>query len=425
MTTQQRARNPRLFLYSACAIALQTIIALVGVELVLRILDLRYLRLENGSNTLPYQHDPEIGWVPIANWVGPFTGLRTTTVRQNSLGLRDIEHEGGPRPTIMVVGDSFVWGYDVEAKERFTDLLRRPFSQYRIVNAGVAEYGTDQEYLLLQRLWSKLTPQVVVLIFSQSNDRADNSGNLANDDYFKPYIAQTPHGDWQFRGQPVPHPRYTYFRENWFVRNSLLGRLAVSAYVHLRQPRVRVPDPTEHLMGMMRDLVEARGSKFLVGLQVAEPQLETFLQAEKIPYVTLDGAVQYRDDGSHWTPSGHVVVAERVGMLLTKAGIRPDDDYDYTIENHDEVVRIYPREAMAFVSRGSAYAARGQFERAILDYDEAIRLDPGNVVALHMRGLAHRDSGRLDRAIADLDEAARLSPANAALFQQSRPELAR
>jgi hypothetical protein len=260
VTTTQRARNTRFFLYSACAIALQTFIALIGAELVLRILDLRYLRLENGSNQLPYQHDPEIGWVPIANWVGPFGGFRTTTVRQNSLGLRDIEHDGAPRPTIIVVGDSFVWGYDVEANERFTELLRRRFSQYRIVNAGVAGYGTDQEYLLLRRLWSKLTPQVVVLVYSQSNDRVDNSGNMANDDYFKPYIEQTPHGDWRFRGQPVPHPRYSYFRENWFVRNVLLGRLAVSAYVHLRHPRVRVPDPTEHLIGMMRDLVEGANS---------------------------------------------------------------------------------------------------------------------------------------------------------------------
>jgi tetratricopeptide (TPR) repeat protein len=118
------------------------------------------------------------------------------------------------------------------------------------------------------------------------------------------------------------------------------------------------------------------------------------------------------------------VVAERVGLLLTKAEIRPDDGHDYTIEDHDEVIRVYPRDAMAFISRGKAYAARGQFERAIRDYDEAIRLDPGSVIALQMGGLAYRASGRFDRAIADLDEAARLNPANARLFQQLRPELA-
>ena len=45
----------------------------------------------------------------------------------------------------MFVGDSFVWGYDVEASERFTELLRDEFPGIRIVNAGVNAYGTDQD----------------------------------------------------------------------------------------------------------------------------------------------------------------------------------------------------------------------------------------------------------------------------------------
>ena len=39
-----------------------------------------------------------------------------SSVRHNSLGLRDIEHDAAPKPTIAFIGDSFVWGYDVGAE---------------------------------------------------------------------------------------------------------------------------------------------------------------------------------------------------------------------------------------------------------------------------------------------------------------------
>lgn len=94
----------RFALLFVCAIALQAFVGLVAAELILRIIDLRYLRLETSANTLPYQHDPEIGWVPIANSVSAFTGSRKIAVQQNSLGLRDLENDGSEKPAIMFVG---------------------------------------------------------------------------------------------------------------------------------------------------------------------------------------------------------------------------------------------------------------------------------------------------------------------------------
>ena len=56
---------------------------------------------------------------------------------------------------------------------------------------------------------------------------------------------------------------------------------------------------------MMRELVELRRAQFLVGLQYREPRLEAALAAQKIPYVSFDGAEHYPGDGDHWTPKGH------------------------------------------------------------------------------------------------------------------------
>ena len=73
---------------------------------------------------------------------------------------------------MLFMGDSFVWGVDAEAEERFTDLLRGRIPDLAIVNAGVSGFGTDQEYLLLQRIWPKIEPKVVVLIFC-TDERPD------------------------------------------------------------------------------------------------------------------------------------------------------------------------------------------------------------------------------------------------------------
>ncbi len=78
-------------------------------------------------------------------------------------------------PTIMFLGDSFVWGLDAEADERFTEPEKPRIADSKILAAGVSGYGTDQEYLLLKKLWPQVKPAVVVLIFGTDNDRLDNS----------------------------------------------------------------------------------------------------------------------------------------------------------------------------------------------------------------------------------------------------------
>lgn len=286
---------------------------LAACEIVLRIIDLRYLRAHRVGSERVYTYDAELGWVPTPNSSLTFTGLRTINVRHNSLGLRDIEHDTTPKPTIAFIGDSFVWGYDAEADERFTEALRAKMPQHRIVNAGVTAYGTDQEYLLLRRLWSQIKPNVVVLMVCIDNDRKDNRTNSRQDGPYKPYYAMPP---GEFRGQPVPWSRHLYFADNWLARHSWVVRVAVSAYVLIANPVVTVPDPTEHLIGMMREFVESQGARFLVGLQYREPALQAMLTAQKIPYASFDGAEHYFGDGDHWTPKGHAEVANRLMMLL-------------------------------------------------------------------------------------------------------------
>lgn len=300
-----------------------TIATLAVLELALRVADFRELREGVSERSLSYQYDSELGWVPIPNSSSVVTNARTIHAKHNSLGLRDDEFSLDTKPTILFLGDSFVWGLDAEANERFTDLLKPKIPDYKILAAGVSGYGTDQEYLLLKRLWPKVKPAVVVLIFCTQNDRLDNSTNIRYEGYLKPYFETAADGSLVVRGQPVPISRLQYIKENWLVRNLWLARLVTSVYVRLKHPLLFVPDPTEQLVGKMRKFVEANGAKFLVGIQYRDEDLIRYLQSSHIPFVSLDGAAFYPGSaaGSHWTPEGQQFVAERILDLLSENDI--------------------------------------------------------------------------------------------------------
>jgi hypothetical protein len=311
-----KARKP---LQQLGAAAIMTIVTLAALEVVLRVVDLRELREGVSERSLSYQYDAELGWIPVPGSSSTVTNARSIHARHNSLGLRDEEFTPDAKPTIMLLGDSFVWGLDAEAGERFSELLKPRLPNYRILAAGVSGFGTDQEYLLLQKLWPTVKPAVVVLIFCTDNDRDDNSSNIRYEGYQKPYFTTAADGSLVLAGQPVPKSRLQAIKEDWWVRHFWLVRLANAVYLKLRHPALRVPDPTEKLVDKIRQFVEANGGKFLVGLQSTDAALVRHLEAARIPFVAFDGAASYpgASVGGHWTPEGHKLVAERLLGLLS------------------------------------------------------------------------------------------------------------
>jgi hypothetical protein len=309
-------------LRSTAQVLLITLATLAAIEIVLRIIDPRIFREDKTERSLTYGYDAELGWVPTPNSSSDVTMERTIHVRHNSLGLRDIELARDSRPTMLFIGDSMVWGADAEANERFTDLLRSRIAGYITVNAGVSGFGTDQEYLWLQRIWPKIEPAVVVLTFCTANDRSDNGTNVRYGGNRKPYFATAADGTLELRGQPVPKSRQLYIRQDWLVHHLWLARLVVSAYVEIRYRQLHVPDPTERLVDKIRDFVEAHGARLIVGLEYSDDKLARHLQAERIPFVAFDGAEVYSGrSGAHWTPAGHRLVADRFLRLLTENNI--------------------------------------------------------------------------------------------------------
>lgn len=321
------SKNSRQLLRDAGVMLCVTIATLAALEIFLRAADFLELRETLTQRSLGYAYDPELGWSPIPHSASRIETFRTTHFQHNSLGLRDDEFVPDDKPTIIFIGDSFVWGLDSEADERFTELLKPRMPDYTILAAGVSGYGTDQEYLLLQRLWPKVRPAVVVLIFCADNDRLDNRTNKRYDNYYKPYFTSRPDGSLTLEGQPVPRSHLLHYKEDWLVRNLWLARLVTDGYVRIRYPQVFVADPTEQLVGRIRAFVESKGAKFLVGIQNHDEALATYLQTSGIPFVSLQGAPFYTEGGwgPHWRPEGHKMVADRIHALLSANAIGVGD----------------------------------------------------------------------------------------------------
>jgi lysophospholipase L1-like esterase len=116
-------------------------------------------------------HDPVLGWRDKPGARVLFRRREyAVELQTNAQGLRDRERTyEGSAFRVLALGDSFVEGYSVPFEASVTHLLEQrlagPGCPLEVINAGVANYSTDQEYLFYRAEGVRYHPQVVVLFF--------------------------------------------------------------------------------------------------------------------------------------------------------------------------------------------------------------------------------------------------------------------
>jgi lysophospholipase L1-like esterase len=95
---------------------------------------------------------------------------RTFPYRTNSLGLRDRDRPAKPPGTkrMLVVGDSYTWGYAVAEEEAYPQAAERLLAtrgrpDIEVVNGGIPDYNSRQERQLLEQLLPIYRPDAVFL----------------------------------------------------------------------------------------------------------------------------------------------------------------------------------------------------------------------------------------------------------------------
>jgi Flp pilus assembly protein TadD len=137
------------------------------------------------------------------------------------------------------------------------------------------------------------------------------------------------------------------------------------------------------------------------GLSASNPQMAGGENIEHLLKGEADRVITYSREGTGLDPK----YAFSRGFAYGARG-----DIERAIAEYTEAIRFDPRYPIAYNNRGVAYGAKGDNDHAIADYTEAIRLDSKYATFHNNRGLAYAAKGDNDHAIADYTEAIRLDP---------------
>ena len=154
---------------------------------------------------VPMQFDAELGHVPRANYKGTdnFEAVMFT-FDANSLRLHHYDRPP-PRietPSILVVGDSFAEGGEVEDNSSLPAHLQLLLDR-RVHNAAVGGYGLDQIVLRAERETPRLRPGIVLVSFIPND--IDRTQLRVRSGAAKPYFV-IENDALVLKGVPVPPP---------------------------------------------------------------------------------------------------------------------------------------------------------------------------------------------------------------------------
>jgi Flp pilus assembly protein TadD len=88
-------------------------------------------------------------------------------------------------------------------------------------------------------------------------------------------------------------------------------------------------------------------------------------------------------------------------------------NYENAIIYYGKVLELYPNNKTAYINRGTAYAKKGLFIKAIDDFSKALEIDPENSISYNNRGFAWEKRGYYNRALEDFNKALNINPESA------------
>lgn len=309
-----------------------------------------------------HQSDPVIGWRGRPGITLRFVQRPDfdVVVSHDAEGFRRSEppRPDGATERVLMLGDSFTWGWGVGQGEVFTDVLQtRLAPRIAIYNRGVNGVGTAQEYLLLRSELARRSFRHVVLLFFENDLRDNVSPKQGRRPYF-----ELVGGELEPRNQPPapllgPVRRFLTSHSRVFqlvdLQRMMLhaGREDPDGAVHDRNDHEVDPqklpgaEVTARLLAEIRDLCAAEGARFtlvyvphaseLARLPSPNPEiralriwLDRVAAREGLTVVDLAPAFHAETDhgqqliysrDEHWTPAGHHLAAE---VLLASLVLR-------------------------------------------------------------------------------------------------------
>lgn len=287
----------------------------------------------------PFVPSPELGWD-----LRP--GVRSERVNTNARGLRGLrEYALKPPPgvrRVLCVGDSFTFGERLTDEESLPAQLEVELNRsgrWEVLNLGVPGYGTDQQWLRLQRLGFQYAADVVVLGFFEDDMRRNG---MSFRDYAKPYY-ELSRGQLVLRNIPVPSPEELLARPPsgpacplrlGCAAELIQDGLAFDAQI-LDAERTPAGRVTVAILDAMSQAVLSRGMRFVL-MTISRPVLPRPSRTEELlvrwaartgtpvlntrrAYLELPEPDRARLYAGHWTPYGAATTAQLLAERIRAA----------------------------------------------------------------------------------------------------------
>lgn len=260
-----------------------------------------------------YEPHPVLGWRPRPN-VSYHSSRFDITYETNSRGLRDrersLERSPGVR-RIVVLGDSFTWGWGLHDHEAFPRVLESRLPRTEVVNLGVTAFGLPQEFDYLKLEGVLYQPDIVILALCQ-NDIYRNVNSLQ--DLYRamiaPRVTRVPSG----RSKPVKEWLSEHVALYGLVRSAIntnrslsktLVALGLRGELHGFEgldenlmPALRTYPPrlqnsyetTQSELRQMRDWLAERRIRFILALIPAAQAIDSRVFEDTIAYTVFEPA---------------------------------------------------------------------------------------------------------------------------------------
>jgi len=318
--------------------------------------------------SFPDQYDPLLGYAGIPRLDKWFIlpDFKHKIVN-NSRGYRDKErlYEKGGKKRIVVLGDSTAWGWGVEAKDRFSDIMERRLKGWEVINLAHPGYSTDQELLVLQTEGFKYHPDIVILLFDKNDVVEGNNAKVIDVIQPKPYFEEEG-GRLVLKNTPVPRDLVYWAQKrmladlygapeveaasfwSWdYLKRRVLTKSQLYNWIVFRiehpiwlsstegEPKLSVERMkenmalTEKILEEMNKECRENDARLVVAAipSAYSTLLSGFCRRKGILHIDLSQAlngrlrpVSYRRVG-HWTPYGHRLAAGAIIKYLKANGL--------------------------------------------------------------------------------------------------------
>lgn len=250
-----------------------------------------------------FEHDARSGWRVKAGVSGFFTHGEypvLTPVKANRDGFRDTDWDEKLKDTdakrILLIGDSMLYGWALEAHQRVSEVLAAIYKHHNIsaavFNAGIPGYSISNQFRILPELLRRINPHIVIHV-ACTNDVAELAVPWERNNslrVYRPFYNET--GDLILNervplrpslamgGTPLGRLSVWYafddlmkLRDRMWVRkfdlpsNQMVRSRSFEGFLWNEELRSRFPRVEQTyfaLLGKTKQLVEASGAQFWI-----------------------------------------------------------------------------------------------------------------------------------------------------------------